>query len=79
MTNDQYVQYGSSESASRAIHSALCSLEAAPPSHRITKWAFTWNVDGTLATATASEGLTVLFTLTYAWNIDGTLANVERA
>jgi hypothetical protein len=78
MTNESETQYGDSSSAAKAIHSALYSLEAAPPGHRVTKWAFTWNVDGTMATAAAYEGVSLLFTLTYTWT-DGNLTSVERA
>jgi hypothetical protein len=46
--------------------------------HKISKWAFTWNVDGTIETAIAYEGATVLFTLTYTWD-SGNLESVERA
>jgi len=79
MSIESETQYGDSSAAARAIHSALYGLEAAPPGRRISKWVFTWNVDGTLATATAYEGATSLFVLTYTWNGNGTLASVERA
>jgi hypothetical protein len=75
---DSEVQYGDSASAARAIHSALSGLSAAPVGHKISKWAFTWNVDGTIETAIAYEGATVLFTLTYTWD-SGNLESVERA
>jgi len=78
MSIESETQYGDSSAAARAIHSALYSLEAAPPGHRITKWAFTWNVDGTIETAIAYEDATVLFTLTYAW-VGGNLESVERS
>ena len=78
MTNESETAYGDSSAAARAIHSALYCLEAAPPGHRISKWAFTWNVDGTIETAIAYEGATVLFTLTYTWD-SGNLESVERA
>ena len=78
MSIESETQYGDSSSAARAIHSALYSLEAAPPGHRISKWAFTWNGDGTLATAVAYEDATVLFTLTCAW-VGGNLESVVRS
>ena len=78
MTNESETAYGDSSAAARAIHSALYGLEAAPPGHRITKWAFTWNVDGTIATAIAYEDAVVLFTLTYAW-VGGNLQDVVRS
>ncbi|MCW4024926.1 MAG: hypothetical protein NWF01_07830 [Candidatus Bathyarchaeota archaeon] len=78
MTNDQDIQYGDSAAAARAIHSALSGLEAVPSGHRVTKWAFTWNVDGSLATAVAYEDLAVLFTLTYTW-VSGNLQTVVRS
>jgi hypothetical protein len=77
MSIESETAYGDSSSAARAIHSALYGLEAAPPGHRVTKWAFTWNVDGTMATAAAYEGASLLFTLSYAWT-DGNLESVER-
>ena len=78
MMNESETAYGDSSSAARAIHSALYGLEAAPPGHRISKWAFTWNVDGTMETAIAYEGAAVLFTLTYTWD-SGNLQTVVRS
>lgn len=79
MSNESETAYGASSEAFKAIHSALYGLMAAPPGKRITKEAFSWNANGTLHTLVVSEGVTVLFTLTFAWNTDGTLQNVERS
>lgn len=72
------VPYGHYEEAYRAIHSALSDLTAPPPGHKITKLGFTWNADGSVATLSAYDGATLLFTLTFTWNADETLQHVER-
>jgi len=72
------VSYGRYEEAYRAIHSALMSITCPPPGRKISKLAFTWNVDGTLATLTAYDGSEAIFTLTFAWNVDGTLREAAR-
>lgn len=73
------VAYGRYEEAYRAIHSALSGLMAPPPGKRLTKLAFTWNIDGTLAALKAYDGADLLFTLSFAWNLDGTLREVARS
>jgi hypothetical protein len=78
MTNDQNVQFGDSAAAARAIHSALSSLVAPLPGYRITKDTATWNINGTLATYSAYEGSTLLFTITYSWTSDLKYAGSER-
>jgi hypothetical protein len=70
------VAYGRYDEAYRAIHSALMDITCPPPGRRITKLAFTWNVDGTLASLRAYDGADLLFTLTFTWN--GTLSEVAR-
>jgi hypothetical protein len=49
-----------------------------PPGRKITKLAFTWNVDGTLATLKAYDETDLLFTLAFTWNLDGSLEEVAR-
>jgi hypothetical protein len=62
-----------------SIHNAILSqLTSAPLGKKITKFAFTWNPDSTLATLKAYYGEELLFTLTFSWNADGTLVQVER-
>jgi hypothetical protein len=62
-----------------SIHNAILSqLTSAPLGKKITKFAFTWNPDGTLQTLKVYNGDELLFTLTFTWNADGTLAQVER-
>jgi hypothetical protein len=78
MTNEQTVQYGDSAASARAIHSALSSLVAPLPGRRITKDAATWNLNGTLATYSAYEDATLLFTITYSWTADLKYAGSER-
>jgi hypothetical protein len=73
------VPYGRYEEAFKAIHSALSQITAPPSGKRITKLAFTWNSDGTLATLKAHEGETLLFILSFTWNVDGTLKEVIRS
>jgi len=73
------VPYGRYEEAFKAIHSALSQIAAPPVGKRITKLAFTWNFDGTLATLKAYDGEAILFTLSFAWNADGTLKEVTRS
>jgi hypothetical protein len=70
------VAYGRYDEAYRAIHSALMDITCPPPGRRITKLAFTWNIDGTLASLKAYDGADLLFTLTFTWN--GTLSEVAR-
>jgi hypothetical protein len=72
------VAYGRYDEAYKAIHSALSSIACAPPGRKITKFAFTWNSDGTLATLRAYDGADLLFTLTFTWNADGTLQDITR-
>lgn len=73
------VAYGRYAEAYEAIHSALRNLTVPPFRKKITKFAFTWNVNGTLATLAAYDGAELLFTLTFSWNIDSTLQSVERS
>ena len=73
------VAYGRYEESFKAIHSALFGIMASPSGKRITKLAFTWNPNGTLATLKTYDGQQLLFTLTFSWNDDGTLKEVIRA
>jgi hypothetical protein len=73
------VSYGRYEEAYRAIHSALMSLTCPPPGRKITKLAFTWNLDGTLSASTAYDTAKAIFTLTFTWNADGTLKEAARS
>jgi len=73
------VPYGRYEEAFKAIHSALSQITAPPSGKRITKLAFTWNSDGTLATLKAYDVEVLLFTLSFIWNADGTLKEVARS
>ena len=73
------VSYGRYEEAYKAIHSALSGLMAPPSGSKITKLAFTWNPDGTIATLKAYEGAKLLFTLSFTWNSDGSLKEVSRS
>jgi len=72
------VPYGRYEEAYKAIHSALSGLMAPQPGKKITKVAFTWNIDGTVSTVKAYMGDVLLFTLGFVWNADGTLKEVNR-
>jgi hypothetical protein len=72
------VAYNRYDEAYRAIHSALMNITYAPPGRKITKLAFTWNVDGTLATLRAYDGADLLFTLTFTWDVEGTMKEVAR-
>ena len=62
------VAYGRYDEAYKAIHSALMDITCPPPGRRITKLAFTWKVDGTIASLRAYDGANLLFTLTFTWN-----------
>ena len=73
------VTYGRYEEAFRAIHSALSGIMAPPSGKKVTKCAFTWNLDGSVATLKAYQGNELLFTLTFTWNVDGTLNQVARS
>jgi hypothetical protein len=73
------VAYGRYDEAYKAIHSALMNLTAPPPGRKLTKAAFSWNMDGTLATLKAYDGVDLLFTLTFNWNGDGSLKEVTRS
>ena len=70
------VAYNRYDEAYRAIHSALMDITCPPPGRRITKLAFTWNVNSTLSSLKAYDGADLLFTLTFKWN--GTLSEVAR-
>jgi hypothetical protein len=72
------VAYNRYDEAYRAIHSALMSITCPPPGRRITKLAFTWNGDGTLATLKAYDGADLLFTLAFTWDIGGVMKEVAR-
>ncbi|MEM4700624.1 MAG: hypothetical protein QXZ51_00595 [Candidatus Bathyarchaeia archaeon] len=74
----QEVPYWRYEEAFKAIHSALYGLMAPPSGKRVTKLAFTWNVDGTVSAIKAFMGDEQLFTITFSWNADGTLREVAR-
>jgi hypothetical protein len=56
----------------------FADLMRVPPGKQISKNAFTWNGDGTLATLKAYDGAELLFTLTFSWNVAGTLSEVAR-
>jgi hypothetical protein len=73
------VAYGRYEESFKAIHSALLDIMAPPSGKRITKLAFTWNLNGTLATLKAYDGEELLFTLTFSWNAEGALQSVTRS
>jgi hypothetical protein len=72
------VAYGRYDEAYKAIHSALMNLTCPPPGRKLTKLAFTWNADGTVATLKTYDGADLLFTLTFTWNGDGSLKEVAR-
>jgi hypothetical protein len=61
------------------IRAALSDIMAPPKDKKVTKYAFTWNVDGTLETLKAYDGAELLFTLTFSWNADSTLKEVARS
>ncbi len=73
------VPYGRYDEAYRAIHSALMNIASPPPGRKITKLAFTWNLDGTMSGLTAYDGADPIFTLTFTWNVDGTLKETARS
>ncbi len=73
------VPYGRYDEAYRAIHSALMTIAAPPSGRKITKLAFTWNLDGTLSGLTAYDGTDAIFTLAFTWNADGTLRETARS
>lgn len=72
------VAYNRYDEAYRAIHSALMDIACPPPGRKITKLAFTWNVDGTLASLKAYDGSDLLFTLAFTWSAENTLSEVAR-
>jgi len=57
----------------------FADLMRVPLGKQISKHAFTWNVDGTLATLATYDGAELLFTLSFSWNVDGTLKEVSRS
>jgi hypothetical protein len=73
------VEYGRYEESYKAIHSALNGLTCPQPGKKVTKYEFTWNTDGSLATLKAYEVSELLFTLTFTWNTDGTLQTIVRS
>jgi hypothetical protein len=72
------VPYGRYEEAYRAIHSALMDITCPPPGKKVTKLAFTWNIDGSLASMKFYDASSLLFTLSFSWNSDLTLNEVAR-
>jgi hypothetical protein len=72
------VPYGRYEEAYRAIHSALMDITCPPPGKKVTKLAFNWNTDGTLASMRFYDKTDLLFTLSFCWNSDLTLNEVAR-
>jgi hypothetical protein len=72
------VPYWKYEDAFKAIHSALSSLLAPGPGKRMTRIAFDWNADATLAALRAYDDAILIFTLSFSWNVDGTLKEVSR-
>jgi len=78
---EPYMESGSTEHKQlQKIRSLLsANLTRLEPGQKITKQAFTWNPDGTLATLKMYDGETLLFTLSFSWNPDGTLKEVARS
>ena len=74
------VPWSQYDRAYKRIHDAIISSLASPPAgKKITKNAFTWNDDGTLAALKAYDGDEQLFTLNFTWNPDGALKEVSRS
>jgi len=66
--------------AGESIHNAILSqLASAPLGKKITKFTFSWNADGTVATIKAYMDTELLFTLTFTWNAQGQLDSVVRS
>lgn len=61
-----------------SVNDMLRGLTDPTTGHKITKYAFTWNQDGSINTIIAYDGATYLFTLTFAWN-SGNLQDVTRS
>ena len=57
----------------------FADLMRVPPGKQVSKHCFAWNVDGSLASLGAYDGVELLFTLTFTWNVDGTLKDVSRS
>jgi hypothetical protein len=74
------VPWSQYDTAYKRIHDAIISSIVSPPTgKKITKNAFTWNTDGTLATLRAYDGNDLLFTLTFTWNPDCALKEISRS
>lgn len=74
------IPWGQFARAYKAIHDAILSeLTSVPEGKKITKQAFTWNPDGSLATLKAYDGETLLFTLSFTWDASGNLTEVARS
>jgi len=50
------------------IRAAVSGIEAPPKGHKITKKAYTYDVDDDIETIEFYEGSELLFTLTYSYN-----------
>jgi len=61
------------------IRAALAGIMAPPKDKKITRLAFTWNPDGSVATLKAYDDAELLFTLTFSWNAEGMLKEVARS
>ncbi len=72
------VAYGRYDEAYKAIHSALNGIMAPPPGKRVTRLAFSWNPDETLATLSAYGASELLFNLTFSWTQNGMLEQIIR-
>lgn len=72
------VAYGRYEDSFKAIHSALSDLTAPPPGKKITKMAFSWNLDGTVSAIRYYDGVELLFTLSLTWDLSGQLQDITR-
>jgi len=72
------ISWGRYDQAYRAIWNAFQDVMRIPFGKKVSKYVFTWNPDGTLATLKAYDGDELLFTVSFTWNVDGTLGEVAR-
>jgi hypothetical protein len=73
------VPYGVFARALEAVHSALQSIAAAPPGHKVTGQILDWNEDGTLAALKFYDDSDLLFTLTFSYDDQKRLTQIVRS
>ena len=82
--SENQIPWSQYDQAYKHIHDRITdllnsNLTAVKPNKKISRYAFTWNTDGTLSALEGYDGDELLFTLSFTWNSDGTLQQISRS